>query len=58
MLSFGVGKEIEKGVFSSFHEREVPMRNRTSGLRILRYDALTLSHTDSVVSYAHYEAHI
>ena len=50
MLSFGVGKEIEKGVFASCHEREVPMRNRTSDLRILRYDALTLSHRDSVVS--------
>ena len=47
---------IQKNVFSSCHERRknknfwVPMRNRTSDLRIPRSDALPPSHRDSTVS--------
>ena len=47
MVSFELGKEIERDVMSSCHERGtkkkfwVPMRNRTSDLRIPRSDALT-----------------
>ena len=46
MVSFELGKEIEKDDFSSCHERGtkkkfwVPMRNQTSGLRIPHSDAL------------------
>ena len=32
-----------------------PMRNRTSGLRMPRSDALSLSHRDSAVSEIYYE---
>ena len=48
--SFQLGKEIEKDVFhlvTSMGQRKkfwVPMRNRTSDLRIPRSDALLLSH--------------
>ena len=51
MVSFELGKKIEKDVFSSCHERKrekifrVPMRNRTSDLRIPRSDAVTLCPT-------------
>ena len=34
------------------------MRNRTSDLRILRIDALSLSHRDSMVSEVYYEVHM
>ena len=34
------------------------MRNRTSDLRILRTDALSLSHGDSTVSKVYYEVHM
>ena len=34
------------------------MRNRTSDLRILRSDALPLSHRDSTVSEVYYEVHM
>ena len=34
------------------------MRNRTSDLRILRSDALPLSHRDSAVSEVYYEVHM
>ena len=34
------------------------MRNRTSDLRILRSDALPLSHRDSTVSKVYYEVHM
>ena len=34
------------------------MRNRTSGLRIPRSDALPLSHRDSTVSEVYYEVHM
>ena len=34
------------------------MRNRTSDLRIPRYDALPLSHRDSMVSEVYYEVHM
>ena len=50
--------------FSSCHERGtkkkfwVPMRNRTSDLRIPRSDALPLSHRDSTVSEVHNEVHM
>ena len=56
--------QIEKEVCSSCHEREtkkkfwVPMRNRTSLLRIPRSDALPLSHRDSMVSRARYKVYI
>ena len=36
----------------------VPIRNRTSDLQIPRFDALSLSHRDSMVSKAHDEVHI
>ena len=61
MESFELGKEIEKKVFSSCHERGtkekfwVSLRNRTSDLRIPRFDALPLNHRDSMVRKAHYE---
>ena len=63
MVSFELGKEIERDVFSSCHERgakkksRVPMRNRTSELRIPRSDALPLSHRDSTVSEVYYKVH-
>ena len=34
------------------------MRNRTSDLRIPRYDALPLSHRDSMVREVYYEVHM
>ena len=34
------------------------MRNRTSDFRILRSDALPLSHRDSTVSEVYYEVHM
>ena len=34
------------------------MRNRTSDLRILRTDALSLSHRDFMVSEVYYEVHL
>ena len=58
------GKDIEKVVISSCHERgtkktfRVPIRNRTSDLRIPCSDALPLSHRDSTVSKAYYKVHI
>ena len=36
----------------------VPMRNRTSDLRIPRSDALPLSHRDSTVSEVYYKVHM
>ena len=36
----------------------VPMKNRTSDLRIPRSDALPLSHIDSTVSEVYYEVHM
>ena len=50
--------------FSSCHERGtkkkfwVPMRKRTSDLRIPRSDALPLSHIDSAVSEVYYDVHM
>ena len=55
MESFELGKEIEKDIFASCHERGtkekfwVPMRNRTSDLQIPRFVALLLIHRDSTV---------
>ena len=34
------------------------MRNRTSNLRIPRFDALPLSHRDSTMSEVYYEVHV
>ena len=51
-------------MFSFCHERGtkkkfwVPMRNRTSDLRIPRFDAPPLSHRDSTVSEVFYEVHM
>ena len=64
MVSFELGKEIEKDVFrpvTSVGQRknsESGMRNRTSHLRIPRLDALPLSHEDSMVSDIYYEVHM
>ena len=64
MVSFELGIEIEKDVFSACHERgakkksRVPIRNRNSDLRIPRSDALPLSHRDSTVSEVYYEVHM
>ena len=62
MVSFKIGKEKEKGVFRLVtivgQRKKFPMRNRTSNLRIPRSDALPLSHRDSMVSNALYEANI
>ena len=60
MVNFELGKELEKYVYSSCHEsetkkNEVPMTNRTSDLRILRSDAPTLSHKNSMVNVFYYE---
>ena len=55
---------MKKDVFPSCHERGtkkkfwVPMRNRTSDLRIPHSDALPLSHRDSTVSEVYYEVHM
>ena len=52
MASFELGKEIEKDIFASCHERGtkekfwVPMRNRISDFQIPRFVALLLSHWD------------
>ena len=53
-------KTLEKDVFSSGHEcgTKVPMRKRTSDIRILRSDAMPLSHRDSTMSEVYYEVHI
>ena len=62
MVIFKIGKEKEKGVFRLVtivgQRKKFPMRNRTSNLRIPRSDALPLSHRDSMVSNALYEANI
>ena len=64
MVSFELGKEIEKDVFclvTSVGQRknsESGMRNRTSNLRIPRLDTLPLSHEDSMVSDIYYEVHM
>ena len=64
MISFELGKEIKKDIFSSYHERGtrkkfwVPLRNRASDLRIPRSDALPLSHRDSTVSEVYYVVHM
>ena len=64
MVSFELGKEIEKDVFchvTSVGQRknsESGMRNRTSNLRIPRLDALPLSHEDSTVSDIYDEVHM
>ena len=63
MVSFELGKEIEKDVLSTRHERGtkkkfwVPMRNRSSDLLIPRSDALPLSHRDYTVSEIYFEVH-
>ena len=55
MASFELGKEIEKDIFASCHERGtkekfwVPMRNRISELQIPHFVALLLIHRDSTV---------
>ena len=52
MASFELGKEIEKDIFASCHERGtkekfwVPMTNRISDIQIPRFVALLLSHGD------------
>ena len=62
MVSFKLGKEIEKDIFSSCRERKtkekVPMRNRTSDLRIPLSYALPLSRRDSTVNEVYYEVHL
>ena len=60
MVSFELGKEIKKYVFSSHHKRRtkeefwVSMRNRSSDFQSPYSDALPLSHRDSIVSRAYY----
>ena len=57
-------QDLKKDVSSSCHKHGtkkkfwVPMRNRTSDLRIPRSDALPLSHRDSTVSEVYYEVHM
>ena len=62
MVSFTLGKEIEKDIFSSCRERKtkekVPMRNRTSDLRIPLSNALPLNRRDSTVNEVYYEVHL
>ena len=62
MVSFELGKEIEKDVFrivtSVGQRKNSPARNRTSDFRIPRSDALPLSHRDSTVSEIYYEVHM
>ena len=64
MVSFELGKEIEKYVFSSHHkcrtkeEFQVSMRNRSSDFQSPHSDALPLSHRDSIVSRAYYYVHM
>ena len=66
-FSTGSYKQIQRNkerCFSSCHERGtkkifwVPIRNRTSDLRIPRSDAPPLSHRDSTVSEVYYEVHM
>ena len=62
MVSFKLGKEIDKDIFSYCRERKtkekVPMRNRTSDLRIPLSNALPLSRRDSTVNEVYYEVHL
>ena len=63
MMSFKLGKEIEKDVFHLFtsvgqKKFWVPMRNQTSGLWILHSDAVLLSHRYATVSEVYYEVHM
>ena len=64
MVTFEVGKEIEKDVFrliTSEGQRKkfrVPVRNRTSEVRIPRTYALLPSNRDSKVSEAYNEVHM
>ena len=64
MVNSEPGKEIEKVVISSCHELgtkktfRVPIRNRTSDVRIPCSDALLQSRRDSMVSKAYYKVHI
>ena len=60
MVSFELRNEIEKDVLSTCHERgqeKVPMRNRTSDLRISRSNPQPLSHRDPTVSEVYYEVY-
>ena len=62
MVSFKLGKEIDKDIFWSCRERKtnekVPMRNRTSNLRIPLSNALPLNRRDSTVNEVYYEVHL
>ena len=62
MVSFELGKEIKKDVFSvlsqAWDKERIPVRNRTSDLRIPRSDAPPLSHRDSTVNEVYYEVHM
>ena len=55
---------LMRKMFASYHERGlkkrfwVPVRNRTSDLRIPRFGALSLSHRDSTVSKVYYDVHM
>ena len=60
MVSFEIGKEIEKNVLSRYKHGTkkkfwVLMRNQTSELWIPLSDAPPLSHRDSIVSEVYYE---
>ena len=61
MISFEFGKEMEKDVFclvtsvGQIRKCENPIRNQTSDLRNPHSVALSLSHTDSMVSKIYYE---
>ena len=64
MVSFELGKEIERDVFSSCHERgakkKIQSPHKELNLRSSdsRSDALPLSHRDSTVSEVYYEVHM
>ena len=62
MVSFELGKEIEKDVFrlvtSVGQKFWVPMRNRTSDPWTQYRAALPLSHRDSTVGEVYYEVHM
>ena len=58
MVSFELGKEIDKEKRGTKKKVCVPTRKRTSDLRIPLYDALPLSPRESTAGEIYYEAHM
>ena len=58
MVSFELGKEVDKEKRGTKKKVCVPTRNRTSDLRIPLYDALPLSPRESTAGEIYYEVHM